>query len=133
MLTGVMIQGGKHRDKNVFMKRFRVAHSLDGDDWTVVKEDNGTKPKVGVRHRPRQRVFLASVGQKLHQPQRTTDVCCGTCASKDGRRQKDGKMSFKSGKTKQTGQKSLVGQLRRRCGCVYIRPESGNGKNHSFN
>lgn len=50
MLTGVMIQGGKHRDKNVFMKRFRVAHSLDGDDWTVVKEDNGTKPKVGVRH-----------------------------------------------------------------------------------
>lgn len=48
MLSGVMIQGGKHRDKNVFMKRFRVGHSLDGEDWAIVKEDNSSKPKVGV-------------------------------------------------------------------------------------
>lgn len=54
MLSGVMIQGGKHRDKNVFMKRFRVGHSLDGEDWAIVKEDNSSKPKVGVclRFRP---------------------------------------------------------------------------------
>lgn len=47
MVSGVVIQGGKHRDRNVFMKRFKVGHSLDGDEWTVVKEDNTTKPKVG--------------------------------------------------------------------------------------
>lgn len=49
MLSGVMVQGGKHRDRNVFMKKFRVGHSLDGDDWAIVKEDNSTKPKVGPR------------------------------------------------------------------------------------
>lgn len=47
MVSGVVIQGGKHRDRNAFMKRFRVGHSLDGEDWTIVKEDNTTKPKVG--------------------------------------------------------------------------------------
>lgn len=47
MVTGVVIQGGKHRDRNVYMKRFKVGHSLDGDDWTVIKEDNSSKPKVG--------------------------------------------------------------------------------------
>lgn len=47
MLSGVMVQGGKHRDKNVFMKKFRVGHSLDGEEWAIVKEDNTTKPKVG--------------------------------------------------------------------------------------
>lgn len=46
MLSGVMVQGGKHRDKNVFMKKFRVGHSLDGEEWAIVK-DNSTKPKVG--------------------------------------------------------------------------------------
>lgn len=46
LVSGVMIQGGKHRDRNVFMKRFRVGHSLDGNNFTIVKEDNSTKPKV---------------------------------------------------------------------------------------
>uniref|UniRef100_A0A3P8X424 Neuropilin 1 n=1 Tax=Cynoglossus semilaevis TaxID=244447 RepID=A0A3P8X424_CYNSE len=36
MVSGVLIQGGKHRDKNVFMKKFRVGHSLDGEDWTMM-------------------------------------------------------------------------------------------------
>lgn len=47
MLSGVMVQGGKHRDKNVFMKKFRVGHSPDGEEWAIVREDNSTKPKVG--------------------------------------------------------------------------------------
>ena len=46
-VTGVLIQGGKHRDRNVFMKRFKMGHSMDGEDWTFVKEDNTTRPKVG--------------------------------------------------------------------------------------
>lgn len=49
MVSGVVIQGGKHRDRNVFMKRFKVGHSLDGEDWTIIK-DNTTKPKVGSTH-----------------------------------------------------------------------------------
>lgn len=47
MVTGVVIQGGKHRDRNVYMKKFKVGHSLDGEDWTIIKEDNSSKPKVG--------------------------------------------------------------------------------------
>lgn len=47
MLSGVMVQGGKYRDKNVYMKKFRVGHSLDGEEWSIIKEDNTTKPKVG--------------------------------------------------------------------------------------
>lgn len=47
MLSGVMVQGGKNRDKNVYMKKFRVGHSLDGEKWAIIKEDNTTKPKVG--------------------------------------------------------------------------------------
>ncbi|XP_047444960.1 neuropilin-1a-like [Mugil cephalus] len=46
IVSGVVIQGGKHRERNVFMKRFKVGHSLDGEDWTFVKEDNNTKPKI---------------------------------------------------------------------------------------
>lgn len=52
MVSGVVIQGGKHRDRNVFMKRFKVGHSLNGEEWTVVKEDNTTRPKVGSVTRP---------------------------------------------------------------------------------
>uniref|UniRef100_A0A3Q2PI92 Neuropilin 1 n=1 Tax=Fundulus heteroclitus TaxID=8078 RepID=A0A3Q2PI92_FUNHE len=46
MLSGVVIQGGKHRERNVYMKRFKVGHSLDGDSWTVIKEENTTRPKI---------------------------------------------------------------------------------------
>uniref|UniRef100_A0A3P9HV78 Neuropilin n=1 Tax=Oryzias latipes TaxID=8090 RepID=A0A3P9HV78_ORYLA len=46
MVSGVMIQGGKHRDRNVFMKKFKVGHSLDGDHWTFIKEENTTRAKV---------------------------------------------------------------------------------------
>uniref|UniRef100_A0A3B5MT41 Neuropilin n=1 Tax=Xiphophorus couchianus TaxID=32473 RepID=A0A3B5MT41_9TELE len=42
ILSGVVIQGGKHHDRNVYMKRFKVGHSLDGENWTVVKEENTT-------------------------------------------------------------------------------------------
>lgn len=46
MVSGVVIQGGKHRDRNVFMKRFKLGHSRDGQDWSIVREDNTTKPKI---------------------------------------------------------------------------------------
>lgn len=57
MVSGVVIQGGKHRERNVFMKKFRVGHSLDGEDWTIIKEDNTTKPKVGAPQNFHQQSF----------------------------------------------------------------------------
>lgn len=64
MVSGVLIQGGKHRDRNVFMKRFRVGHSLDGEDWTVVKEDNTTKTKVGLTRFQKSAEFQSDSEQK---------------------------------------------------------------------
>uniref|UniRef100_A0A8C3AQ23 Neuropilin n=1 Tax=Cyclopterus lumpus TaxID=8103 RepID=A0A8C3AQ23_CYCLU len=65
MVSGVVIQGGKHRDRNVFMKRFKVGHSLDGDEWTVVKEDNTTKPKIFLGNQNHDTPELRSMGPLL--------------------------------------------------------------------
>uniref|UniRef100_A0A8D3A256 Neuropilin n=1 Tax=Scophthalmus maximus TaxID=52904 RepID=A0A8D3A256_SCOMX len=65
MVSGVVIQGGKHRDRNVFMKRFRVGHSLDGEEWTVVKEDNTTRPKIFTGNQNHDTPELRSVGPLL--------------------------------------------------------------------
>ncbi|CAL8314814.1 unnamed protein product [Gadus morhua 'NCC'] len=46
LVSGVLIQGGKHRDRNVFMKRFKAGYSQDGQHWTLVREHNGTRPKA---------------------------------------------------------------------------------------
>uniref|UniRef100_A0A4W4EZR5 Neuropilin n=1 Tax=Electrophorus electricus TaxID=8005 RepID=A0A4W4EZR5_ELEEL len=45
-VTGLIIQGGKYRDKNVFVRRFRLAYSNNGLDWTSIPEQRGDKAKV---------------------------------------------------------------------------------------
>ncbi|CAJ1073023.1 neuropilin-1a-like isoform X1 [Xyrichtys novacula] len=65
MVSGVVIQGGKHRDRNVFMKKFRVGHSLDGEEWTIVKEDNTTRPKIFTGNLNHDTPELRSVGPLL--------------------------------------------------------------------
>ncbi|XP_068605093.1 neuropilin 1b [Brachionichthys hirsutus] len=65
MLSGVVIQGGKHRDRNVFLKRFRIGHSLDGADWTVVKEENTTKNKIFIGNQNQDTPEARSVGPVL--------------------------------------------------------------------
>ncbi|XP_061652423.1 neuropilin-1a-like isoform X1 [Phyllopteryx taeniolatus] len=62
MLSGVVIQGGKHYDKNVFMKKFKVGHSLDGEVWMLVNEDNTTKPKIFSGNQNHDTPELRSVG-----------------------------------------------------------------------
>uniref|UniRef100_A0A8C5I949 Neuropilin-1a-like n=1 Tax=Gouania willdenowi TaxID=441366 RepID=A0A8C5I949_GOUWI len=62
MVSGVLIQGGKHRDRNVFMKRFKVGHSLDGEEWTIVKEENSTKPKIFFGNQNHDTPELRSIG-----------------------------------------------------------------------
>ncbi|XP_036374617.1 neuropilin-1a-like [Megalops cyprinoides] len=45
-VSGLIIQGGKHRDSNVFMKKFRVGHSGNGLNWTLIQDDTGTRDRV---------------------------------------------------------------------------------------
>ncbi|XP_044074894.1 neuropilin-1a-like isoform X2 [Siniperca chuatsi] len=82
MVSGVVIQGGKHRDRNVFMKRFRVGHSLDGEDWIIVKEDNTTKPKIFTGNQNHDTPELRSLGPLLTRfvriyPERATNEGLG--------------------------------------------------------
>ncbi|XP_073688967.1 neuropilin-1a-like, partial [Garra rufa] len=46
MVTGLILQGGKYRDVNIFIKRFRVTYSTNGTDWSHVLEENSNKVKV---------------------------------------------------------------------------------------
>ncbi|XP_078143764.1 neuropilin-1a-like [Centroberyx gerrardi] len=82
LVSGVVIQGGKHRDRNVFMKRFKVGHSLDGDEWTMVKEDNTTRPKIFTGNQNHDTPELRAVGPLLTRfvriyPERATNEGLG--------------------------------------------------------
>lgn len=46
MVTGLILQGGKYRDLNIFIKRFRVMYSTNGTEWTYIQEENSNKVKV---------------------------------------------------------------------------------------
>uniref|UniRef100_A0AAQ5Y9P9 Neuropilin n=1 Tax=Amphiprion ocellaris TaxID=80972 RepID=A0AAQ5Y9P9_AMPOC len=82
MVSGVVIQGGKHRDRNVFMKRFKVGHSLDGEEWTIVKEENTTRPKIFIGNQNHDTPELRSTGPLLTRfiriyPERATNEGLG--------------------------------------------------------
>lgn len=46
LVKGLIIQGGKHRENKVFMKKFRFGYSNNGSDWRMVMDTNGNKPRV---------------------------------------------------------------------------------------
>ncbi|GLD72565.1 neuropilin-1, partial [Lates japonicus] len=46
LVKGLIIQGGKHRENKVFMKKFRLGYSNNGSDWRMVLDTNGNKPKI---------------------------------------------------------------------------------------
>nr|XP_057923675.1 neuropilin-1a-like [Doryrhamphus excisus] len=82
MVSGIVIQGGKHRDKNIFMKKFKVGHSLDGEEWTIVNEDNTTKPKIFIGNQNHDTPELKSMGPLLTRfiriyPERATNEGVG--------------------------------------------------------
>uniref|UniRef100_A0AAX7V0I9 Neuropilin n=1 Tax=Astatotilapia calliptera TaxID=8154 RepID=A0AAX7V0I9_ASTCA len=81
-VTGVVIQGGKHRDRNVFMKKFKVGHSLDGEEWTMVKEENTTRVKVFLGNQNHDTPELRSIGPLITRliriyPERATNEGVG--------------------------------------------------------
>uniref|UniRef100_A0A8B9LDR7 Neuropilin 1b n=1 Tax=Astyanax mexicanus TaxID=7994 RepID=A0A8B9LDR7_ASTMX len=45
-VTGVVLQGGKHREKSMFVRRFRLSYSTNGSDWSNVLEEYSGKPKL---------------------------------------------------------------------------------------
>jgi hypothetical protein len=46
LVRGLIIQGGKHRENKVFVKKFRLGYSNNGSDWKMVQDASGNKPKV---------------------------------------------------------------------------------------
>uniref|UniRef100_A0A671YT90 Neuropilin n=1 Tax=Sparus aurata TaxID=8175 RepID=A0A671YT90_SPAAU len=46
LVKGLIIQGGKHRENKVFMKKFRFGYSNNGSDWRMVMDTNGNKPRI---------------------------------------------------------------------------------------
>ncbi|KAL0965989.1 hypothetical protein UPYG_G00289130 [Umbra pygmaea] len=62
MVTGLIIQGGRYRDKNVFMKRFKVGYSSNGSNWTMVKENNSAKPMLFVGNQNHDTPELRALG-----------------------------------------------------------------------
>ncbi|KAI1901374.1 hypothetical protein AGOR_G00033740 [Albula goreensis] len=46
LVRGLIIQGGKHRENKVFMRKFRVGYSNNAINWTMVMDESGVKPKI---------------------------------------------------------------------------------------
>ncbi|XP_051970638.1 neuropilin-1a isoform X3 [Xyrauchen texanus] len=46
LVKGLIIQGGKHRDNKVFMKKFRLGYSSNGVEWKMEMDATGNKPKI---------------------------------------------------------------------------------------
>uniref|UniRef100_A0A4W5Q2X6 Neuropilin n=1 Tax=Hucho hucho TaxID=62062 RepID=A0A4W5Q2X6_9TELE len=54
-----------YRDKNVFMKRFKVGYSRNGSDWTMVNEDNDAKPRIFIGNQNHDTPELRTLGPLL--------------------------------------------------------------------
>uniref|UniRef100_A0A8C7NBT9 Neuropilin n=1 Tax=Oncorhynchus kisutch TaxID=8019 RepID=A0A8C7NBT9_ONCKI len=65
LVSGLLIQGGRHRDKNVFMKKFKVGYSNNGSDFTMVKEDNSSRPKIFIGNQNHDTPELRTLGPLL--------------------------------------------------------------------
>lgn len=46
LVKGLIVQGGKHRENKVFMKKFRLGYSNNGSEWQMVLDTSGNRPKV---------------------------------------------------------------------------------------
>ncbi|MGH0127089.1 UNVERIFIED_CONTAM: hypothetical protein FKN15_068735 [Acipenser sinensis] len=46
LVRGLIIQGGRHRENKVFMRKFKIGYSNNGSDWKMIIDANGNKPKT---------------------------------------------------------------------------------------
>lgn len=51
IVRGIIIQGGKHRENKVFMRKFKIGYSNNGSDWKMIMDDSKRKTKVRSRDR----------------------------------------------------------------------------------
>lgn len=48
-VSGIIVQGGKHRENKVFMKKFKIGYSNNGSDWKMIMDSSKKKIKVRVK------------------------------------------------------------------------------------
>lgn len=46
IVRGIIVQGGKHRENKVFMKKFKIGYSNNGSDWKMIMDSSKKKIKV---------------------------------------------------------------------------------------
>ncbi|XP_053569828.1 neuropilin-1 [Bombina bombina] len=46
VVTGIIIQGGKHKDNKVFMRKFKIGYSNNGTEWKTIMDSSRNKPKL---------------------------------------------------------------------------------------
>lgn len=51
IVRGIIIQGGKHRENKVSMRKFKIGYSNNGSDWKMIMDDSKRKAKVRSRDR----------------------------------------------------------------------------------
>lgn len=51
IVRGIIIQGGKHRENKVSMRKFKIGYSNNGSDWKMIMDDSKRKAKVRSRGR----------------------------------------------------------------------------------
>ncbi|XP_068091867.1 neuropilin-1 [Hyperolius riggenbachi] len=46
IVRGIIIQGGKHRENKVFMRKFKIGYSNNGTEWEMIMDSSRNKPKT---------------------------------------------------------------------------------------
>ncbi|XP_066483013.1 neuropilin-1 isoform X2 [Tiliqua scincoides] len=46
IVRGIIVQGGKHRDNKVFMRKFKIGYSYNGSDWKWIMDASKKKAKI---------------------------------------------------------------------------------------
>lgn len=69
IVRGIIIQGGKHRENKVSMRKFKIGYSNNGSDWKMIMDDSKRKAKV--RSRGRERLLEEVLPQVLDLSQKS--------------------------------------------------------------
>lgn len=48
IVRGIIVQGGKHRENKVFMRKFKIEYSYNGSDWKWIMDASKKKAKVNL-------------------------------------------------------------------------------------
>lgn len=69
IVRGIIIQGGKHRENKVSMRKFKIGYSNNGSDWKMIMDDSKRKAKV--RSRGREQLLEEVLPQVLDLSQKS--------------------------------------------------------------